>query len=118
MFVLPKALTSSKVPPASKEVSNEPIVVSELTDSGSEEGTKFAPLDVPPIKTVSAITVEGRTAKHAKTLEFSGMFLSCLVNKGKKVWKICFLLPNNELLNAAKISAKLIDIAVEMKFKI
>lgn len=88
-------------------VPKELIVVSESTNSSSEEGTRFAPLDVPSIRAMGAITVKGIAAKRARTSELLGTTPSPPIDKEEKVVENLSFTSDNELLNAAEITAKL-----------
>lgn len=54
-----KMPASSKAPAASKEVSKEPIIVSELQEDSSKEGTKSPTLSVSPIRAIGDIVIWG-----------------------------------------------------------
>lgn len=96
-------------------------MLSESVESSSEEGTKNAPLDVPPIQVVGAIVIEGRVAKCTRTSELAiesrtakrarvskpaGAAPSPPVDKGKKAEEHVSFAPDNELLNATKVTVE------------
>lgn len=125
-----KASSSAKTPPTPKETPKEPITLSESVESSSEEGTRTAPLDVPPIQIVGAILIRGSVVKWARTskpaIEGKAAKLgrtsgpaettpSLPADKGKKAMDHLSSALDNELLNAIEVTAEsMLDSAARM----